>query len=97
MKIVKSGHRHLIDGTFYMVQRADLKPNTYHWRGYVTDTRGNPRVAWPGGSIWGTEAEALRVAEALATKYPDYPFVVMKATIAVAGVPCARTVRRKLK
>ena len=74
----------IITGTFYMVQRGDVGMNTF-----VTphvpkcDMHGNPKVEWPGRSIYATEPEASKVASILRAEAPQYPFYVMKCV----GVP----------
>ena len=88
----------IIDGRFYMVQRADVANNRFHWRGYVTDRRGNPRVVWPGRSIWRTREEAEDVARRLALRHPDYPFIVMEAIVAYGATKMPYgVVRRSLR
>lgn len=94
MKIVFDESRgiYLVEGKFFTIQRADV-PN----RGcqYLTDSHGNPRLEWPGRSVFGTLKQAEEVATKLASQYDDYPFVVMQAVSAFAA-QSRPVVRRKL-
>jgi len=68
----------IITGEFYMVQRGDCAMNTFVTpRVPKCDMHGNPKVEWPGRSIYATEAEAQKVADILRLEAPQYPFYVM--------------------
>lgn len=82
LSVVKHDGKFLLDGKFFMVQRADLGANTS--TNCKVDNYGNPTLEWPGRSVYGTREEAEQVAAALAAKSPGYPFVVMEAVAAVA-------------
>ena len=69
----------LLDGTFYTVQRADVK-------GSETDQFGNQLLEWPARSVYATQALAEHVAQQMAAQHKAYPFVVMKSIAAYGAV-----------
>ncbi len=64
-----------IVGRFFMVQSANISPEP--------DGNGNPKVDWPGRTIYpGTKAgraAAQQCAKSLAGKYPGLGFYVMES------------------
>lgn len=91
MKIVTDTRgRFVIEGQFWMVQRTDIKKNEF-----VTptaprlDTHGNPRLEWPGGSVFDTLEKAQSVRDLLAKDNPEWVFVVMesKGEVRIPKVP----------
>lgn len=94
MKIVFDESRgiYLVEGKFYTIQRADVLNRGGQ---YLTDSQGNPRLEWPGQSIFGTLKLAEDVATRLASQHDDYPFVVMQAVSAFAA-QSRLVVKRKL-
>jgi hypothetical protein len=77
----------LLDGTFYTVQRADIKP-------LIVDQWGNQLLEWPARSVYSTLELADHVAQQMAAQHKEYPFVVMKSVAAYAAerqpIPIAR-------
>lgn len=68
----------IITGEFFMVQRGDCDINTFLQPPVLKrDLHGNPKVEWPGRSVYSTAAEAERVADILRLEAPQYPFYVM--------------------
>jgi hypothetical protein len=68
----------LLDGTFFTVQRADLK-------GALVDGWGNRLLEWPARSVYATQDLASHVAQQMAAQHKQYPFIVMKSVAAFAA------------
>jgi hypothetical protein len=80
----------LLDGTFYTVQRADLKAG-------MCDRFGNQLLEWPARSVYATQELAEFVAQQMAAQFKSYPYVVMKSVSAFAAVqPTVPIAVRKL-
>lgn len=72
----------IITEKFYMVQRGDVAMNTFARPAVPKcDMHGNPKVEWPGRSIYSTEEEATKIADILRQEAPQYPFYVMASIL----------------
>jgi len=81
MKIEKDEKgRFVIQDQFYMVQRTDLKTNEFVTPATIkVDTHGNPRLQWPGGSVFGSLEKAQEVRDVLSKENPEWRFVIMES------------------
>lgn len=78
MSIIKHNGLLLLDGKFWTIQRGDVAPNKF-------DRFFNPRLEWPGRSVFFEREQAEQIATKLASKYTEYPFIVMEASAAFAA------------
>jgi len=81
MKIVTDTNgRFVIEGQFFMIQRTDIAKNEFAKPTIPkTDRHGNPRLEWPGGSIFPSLDKARSVRDLLASSNPEWTFVIMES------------------